>query len=215
MKTILFDLDGTLVNSEEGITKCAQYALAAFGIEEPELKKLRFFIGPPLVDTFQERYGMSKENAIEATAKYRERYQPIGIYECKLYGGVEDILRNLKDRGYQIGLASSKPELLCREILKHFKIEPYFDEVVGATMDGKINSKIEVLEEAFRRMKLTNRKEVVLIGDTRFDVLGAKEAGIDCIGVSFGFGTAEELKTYGAVCVCADMREVEAYIEQQ
>lgn len=215
MKTILFDLDGTLVNSEEGITKCAQYALAAFGIEEPDLKKLRFFIGPPLVDTFQEKYGMSKEAAIEATAKYRERYQPIGIYECKLYDGVEEILRNLKCKGYQIGLASSKPELLCREILKHFNIEQYFDEVVGATMDGKINSKIEVLEEAFRRMHLNNRKEVVLIGDTRFDVLGAKEAGIDCVGVSFGFGTAEELEACGAVCVCADMREVEEYIEQQ
>lgn len=215
MKTILFDLDGTLVNTEEGITKCAQYALEAFGIYEPDLKKLCFFIGPPLVDTFQEKYGMNKETAAEATAKYRERYHSVGIYECALYEGVEEILCSLKSKGYRIGMASSKPEVSCHRILNHFHMETYFDEVVGATMDGKINSKIEVLNEAIRRMHLTNLSEVVLVGDTRFDALGAKEAGIDCIGVSFGFGTAEELEACGAVCVCADMREVEAYIEQQ
>lgn len=214
MKTILFDLDGTLVNSEEGITKCAQYALEAFGIHEPDLKKLRFFIGPPLIDTFQEKYGMSRETAAEATAKYRERYNPIGIYECELYEGVEELLRSLKHKGYRIGMASSKPEVSCRKLLTHFQIAQYFDEVAGATMDGKINSKIEVLNEAIRRMHLTKLSDVVLIGDTRFDVLGAKEAGIDCIGVSFGFGTTEELEAGGAVCICDNIREVEDYIER-
>lgn len=215
MKTILFDLDGTLVNTEEGITKCAQYALEAFGIHEPDAKKLRFFIGPPLVDTFQGKFDMSREDAVAAVAKYRERYLPKGIYECKLYDGVEEILRNLKRKGYRIGVASSKPESSCQTILKYFAIDKYFDEVVGATMDGRINSKIEVLNEAIRRMQLTNLNDIVLIGDTRFDVLGAKEAGIDCIGVSFGFGTTEELEAYGAVCICDNMREVEEYIERQ
>lgn len=214
MKTILFDLDGTLVNSEEGITKCAAYALSSFGITVPNQEQLHVFIGPPLVQTFRNEFGMKEEDAREAVLRYRERYHPIGIFECQLYDGVEEVLRNLKRKGYQIGMASSKPEVSCRKILEHFRIDSYFDDVVGATLDGKIDTKIEVLREAIRRMHLTDLKDVVLIGDTRFDVLGAKEAGIDCIGVSFGFGTREELLKSGALCVCDTLREVAEYIEQ-
>lgn len=167
---VLFDLDGTITNSKEGITKCAQYALKAYGIDEPDADKLEFFIGPPLKNTFMEHYGMDEETAVAAVAKYRERYHPTGIFECSLFDGVEDALKSLKRKGYRIGLASSKPEESCRRILEHFHILSYFDEVVGATMDGRIDSKYEVLQETIKRMHIYDTTEAVLIGDTRFDV---------------------------------------------
>lgn len=213
MQTILFDLDGTISNSEEGITKCAQYALAAFGIEEPDSTALRFFIGPPLIGTFMEHYGMNETDARAAVDKYRERYNPTGIYECSIYSGVKETLIALRALGFQIGIASSKPETSCKRVLEHLGIDSYFDEIVGATMDGRIDTKEEVLQETIRRMKLDNKKEVILIGDTRFDVLGAKAVGIDCVGVTYGFGTKEELIESGVVHVCNSMEEVEVYLE--
>lgn len=211
MKTILFDLDGTLINSKPGITKCAQYALAAFGIEEPDLDKLEFFIGPPLVESFQKHYGFAPDQARLAVDKYRERYHTVGIFECELYPGVEDTLRTLKNAGYRIAMASSKPEVSCRQILEHFGLTAYFDEIAGATLDGRLDSKISVLREAMRRMEITDVSEACLVGDTRFDVLGAKEAGMDCLGVTYGFGTKEELLACGAVAVVNRMGEVQKY----
>ena len=213
MKTVLFDLDGTISNSEEGITKCAQYALLAFGIEEPDVTALRFFIGPPLIGTFMEHYGMNEADGRAAVAKYRERYNPTGIFECSIYPGVKKVLQSLHAHGYRIGIASSKPEESCKRVLDHLGVTEYFDEIIGATMDGRIDTKEEVLHEAIQRMQLQNKKEVVLIGDTRFDVLGAKAVGIDCIGVTYGFGTREELLESGAVHVYDSMEEVEAYLE--
>lgn len=211
---VLFDLDGTITNSKEGITKCAQYALKAYGIDEPDADKLEFFIGPPLKNTFMEHYGMDEETAVAAVAKYRERYHPTGIFECSLFDGVEDALKSLKRKGYRIGLASSKPEESCRRILEHFHILSYFDEVVGATMDGRIDSKYEVLQETIKRMHIYDTTEAVLIGDTRFDVSGAKEAHMDCIGITYGFGTKEELQEAGANAICDSIEEAAEYIER-
>ncbi|MCI5493101.1 MAG: HAD hydrolase-like protein [Lachnospiraceae bacterium] len=215
MKTLFFDLDGTLINSEPGITKCVQYALDAFGIEENNMDRLRRFIGPPLFDSFCKYYDFDEKKAREAVAKYRERYHVTGIYECELYPGVKKELARLKQDGYQIAMASSKPESSCMTILKHFGIDSLFDEVVGATMDGSRDSKIQVLEEAMRRMEIKDRTQAVLIGDTRFDVDGAKQAGMDCIGVSYGFGSEEELLSHGAIAVCHTMKEVREYIEHE
>lgn len=216
MKAVLFDLDGTLINSEEGITKSVQYALKSFDIEEPDLAKLKCFIGPPLELTFQEKYHFSKEEAWKAVEKYRERYHVKGIIECCPYDGVEEVLKSLKEKGYLLAVASSKPEETCKTILKFFSLEQYFDMIVGATMDGKISTKQQVLEELGRRMadKQIEKSQMCLIGDTRFDAIGAGEFGIDCIGVSYGFGTREELKAAGAVCICDHIKEVETYIEE-
>ena len=154
MKAILFDLDGTLIDSSEGITKSAQYALAHYGIEETDLKKLYFFIGPPLSVTFQTHYGFSEKKAYEAVQVYRERYNKIGIFECSLFPGVETCIRKLKESGYMIGMASSKPEESCKRILDHFGILDLFDDVVGATFDGRIDKKEEVLNEVtFQRTR--------------------------------------------------------------
>lgn len=208
MKAVLFDLDGTLSNSKEGITKSVQYALSHFGIEEPDLDKLGVFIGPPLVDSFMKYYNMSLEQAKEATAKYRERYAPIGIHETQMYEGAKECLISLKEQGYVIGMASSKPENYCKIILEDFGILEYFDDVVGATMDGKIGSKEEVIREVFRRWSHIEKNQMCLIGDTIFDVEGANEAGIACVGVTFGFGDVEQMREAGAVAFVDSLLEL-------
>lgn len=214
MKAILFDLDGTLINSEEGITKCVQYALKAQGIDEPDRTKLLCFIGPPLSATFKETYGMTEEEAQRAVQKYRERFDTEGIFECCLYEGAAETLAHLKEKGYVTALASSKPETACRRIIEHFHLNSCFDEIVGSTLDGSISTKQEVLEELYRRMHNIPKQEMCLIGDTRYDAEGAKEFGIRCIGVSYGFGTREELLNSGAEAVFDHMKEVEDYFEK-
>ena len=214
MKAVLFDLDGTLIDSSEGITKSVQYTLDYYGIEEYDLKKLRCFIGPPLKLSFMNHYNFTEEKAIEAVAKYRERYQPIGIYECNLYPGVEQCIRELKNKGYLIGMASSKPEVSCRKILEHFNIIDLFDDVVGATFDGKIDTKEEVLNEVMRRWKHIDKNDMCLIADTLFDVEGANQVGIKTVGVSFGFGDISEMKEAGAVTICDSMAEVIDAVEK-
>lgn len=213
MRAVLWDLDGTVINSEEGITKCVQYALHACGIDEPDRQKLRCFIGPPLEPGFMERYGMSSEEAWDAVQKYRERFDVKGVFECFLYDGVRETIVRLKEKGYVQALASSKPEPACRRILDHFQLTPYFDEIVGSTLDGAISTKQQVLEELHRRMKGVDKKDMCLIGDTKYDAAGAKAFGIRCIGVAYGFGTREELLSAGAEAVFDDIREAGDYIE--
>ncbi|MBO5069747.1 MAG: HAD hydrolase-like protein [Roseburia sp.] len=212
MKSILWDLDGTIINSEEGITKCVQYALKAKDIDEPDLKKLQCFIGPPLDAMFCEKYGMTMDEARESVQKYRERYNTLGIMECCLYDGVKETIIRLKEAGYWQALASSKPEAACRRLLEHFGLTSYFDEIVGATLDGSISTKEQVLEELYRRAGV-DKSMMCLIGDTKYDAKGAKAFGIRCIGVSYGFGTREEMLAAGAEVVIDDIREVEKYIE--
>ena len=215
MKKVLFDLDGTLINSQEGITKGVQYALREqLGIDEPDLESLRCFIGPPLALMFDQKYHVPAEKIEPAVAKYREYYDSIGMYQCKLYPGVKETLRSLKKKGYTIGLASSKPEHSCVQILEHQGVAEYFDDIVGASIGPERREKILVLEEAFRRMGVTDRREVVLVGDTKYDAVGAEKAGIDCIGVTFGFGTREELYEAGAKAVFDTLEEVEAYLDE-
>lgn len=212
MKAILFDLDGTLIDSSEGITKSVQYALKHFGIQEEKLEKLYPFIGPPLTDSFKRYYGFSEEMAKEAVVKYRERYTDIGIFECKLYPGVKEVLGQLKQQGYRIGMASSKPEEACRRILEHFDILRDFDDVVGSTFDGRISTKEQVLSEVFRRWADIPTKEMCLIGDTMFDVEGANSHSIPCVAVSFGFGDMKEMLAAGAVARCDDFAELPGII---
>lgn len=210
MKAILLDLDGTIINSEEGITKCVQYALKSFGIDEPDRTKLLCFIGPPLDPVFREKYGFDAQKAWEAVGKYRERFDREGIFECELYDGIAELIRKLKEKGYVIALASSKPETACRRILEHFSLTSYFDMIVGSTLDGRISTKQEVLEELGRRMEHLNipKEEMCLIGDTAYDVVGANQFGIRCVGVTYGFGTREQLQKAGAYRICDSVEEI-------
>lgn len=204
-KAVLFDLDGTLIDSSEGITKSAQYALQHYGMEETDIGKLRRFIGPPLSGSFMKYYGFSKEQALEAVGIYRERYNVTGIFECELYPGVIVCLNRLREMGYAIGVASSKPEISCRRILEHFGILELFDDVAGSTMDGSIETKEQVLGEVFRRWPQIPKHQIVLVGDTIFDVEGANKAGIKSIAVGYGFGDAGQMLAAGAKAVCYDM----------
>lgn len=214
--TILFDLDGTLVNTEEGVTKSLRYALKKYGIKETDQNKLKRFIGPPLAESFQREYGFSPEKAKEATEFFRERYETVGVFECALYPEVEETLKALKEKGCRICVASSKQEESCRQILEHFHVAQYFDLIGGAKMDGKISTKIQVLEDVLARLDISDREDVVLIGDTRYDAVGAKEAGIDCIGITYGFEQDfEEMKKAGVVGIFDTLQEVTACLEQK
>jgi len=214
IKTVLFDLDGTIVDSQLGVTRGVSYALKHFSIIEEDLEKLRIFIGPPLKEQFQAIYNMTEEDAETAVKKYREHYHDGGgINDCTLYPDVEETLKELKEKGYQISLASSKPAPACVLLLEKFGIAHYFDIIGGATFDGKISTKIQVLHDVMHRLGIDKKDEVVLIGDTKYDAEGAKEAGIGCIGITYGFGTREELNEAGTVFICDTLREAVEYIE--
>ena len=205
---ILFDLDGTLTNSELGITTCVQHALRHFGIEVEDRRTLRHFIGPPLLDSFMKHYNMSKEQAEEAVVKYRERFSTVGLFENEVYPGIDSLLEKLKQEGKLLATASSKPENFVLQILEHFGLDGYFDEIAGAELStsGR-NSKEAVLRYVLDRLDVEDLSTAVLVGDTKFDVQGAKSLGIDCIGVTYGFGTAAELK--GCVAVANSVAELE------
>lgn len=155
-----------------------------------------------------EHYGFTKERALEAVKKYRERYNKIGIFECSLFPGAKECIEALKAAGYRIGLASSKPEKSCERILEHFGILDIFDEVVGATFDGRIDTKEEVLNEVMRRWSDIPRDEMCLIGDTMFDIEGANRVNVPSIAVSFGFGDVNEMVSAGAKAVIDDLRQL-------
>ena len=208
IKCVIFDLDGTLIDSSEGITKSTQYALATYGIEEPDLSKLKVFIGPPLSYSFSKYYGFDEAKAREAVDRYRVRYKKLGIFECSLYPGVVESLEKLKEKGFLIGIGSSKPENSCVRILEYFDILKYFDYVVGSTEDGRIDTKEEVLNELFSRIGDIRKEEMCLVGDTIFDIEGANKVGIASIGVSFGFGNTREMHEAGAIAICDSMSDV-------
>lgn len=214
--TILFDLDGTISNSKEGITKCVQYALSKFGISVDDLDSLEHFIGPPLRESFAKFYGFTKDEAEKATALYRERYEPTGIYECEMYPGVEEMLVDFKKEGKTIALATSKPQEMAEEMLRYFKIYQYFDYVMGSEKVGPRQSKTDVLLALFEQMGIdeNDKSGIVLVGDTHFDAIGAKNTGIDCIGVKYGFGTEESLLNAGAVAVVDDVKELIKIIKE-
>ena len=195
---ILFDLDGTLTNSELGITKSVQHALKKFGIEVEDRTLLRPFIGPPLGESFQVYYGLSKEESEQAIKYYRERFSVKGLYENEVYEGVEKMLQTLKESGKKLILATSKPEKFTILILEHFDLLKYFDFVAGATMDGSRGEKADVIRYALELSGIEDKSNVIMIGDRKFDILGAKENGLASMGVLYGFGDYEELTTAGA-----------------
>ena len=211
-KYLLFDLDGTLTDPKIGITTCAQYALHHFGIEEPDLDKLEGFIGPPLADSFQEFYGFNEMQVKEAIQVYRERFSTVGLYENEIYPGIPEMLARLKNAGKKLAVASSKATVYVVKILQHFGIEQYFDVVVGSELNGTRTQKEEVIEEALRQLchdDKTENDNVVMIGDRKFDIQGAKEFGLISVGVSFGYAPPGELEQAGADYIVDTVAELE------
>lgn len=194
-KAILFDLDGTLTESGEGITKSVQYALEKLGRPEPDLDKLRVFVGPPLLEQFMMYADLDEETARQAVTLYRERYSVTGLYENRPYPGVVDMLKELRQKGYILAVSSSKPEHFVQKVLDYFDLTQYFHEIVGSEMNGTRTKKSDVIEETLLRLNMQNRREqVLMVGDKEHDVFGAREAGLECIAVSYGYGTMEELE---------------------
>ena len=212
---LLFDLDGTLTNPKEGITKCVQHALRHFGIIESDLEKLTPFIGPPLLTSFMEFYGLSEEQAREAITVYRERFSTVGLFENSVLEGIPEMLEMLKSRGSVLAVASSKPEPFVLQNLEHFGLLSYFSVVTGATMDETRTEKKDVIEETLRRFGPgIDRRKVLMIGDRRHDIEGAKLCRLDSLGIYTGFAEPGELEKAGATYVCHSVGEMKELLEK-
>ena len=207
---ILFDLDGTLTDSGEGITKSVQYALSKFGIEEPDLENLRKFIGPPLIDSFENYYGFSREDAIKARNIFNERYKPIGWKENHPYEGIEDVLKALQAEGKMLGIATSKPADVADRVLTHFGLKDYFPVFCAAPLNGLNGEKTGRIRAAIEDAKGLGCKaeNPIMVGDTRFDVLGAHECNIPCVGVTWGFCAEGEFESCNTEYVVDTMEEL-------
>lgn len=205
MKAVLFDLDGTLTDSGEGIMNCARLALSHYGIEVADESSLRVFVGPPLAETFL-KFGVPAEEVDQAIEIYRSRYIPIGKYENKPYPGIRELLEKLKAEGHRLYVATSKPETTSVDILEHFDLAKYFDIIAGASFDHARHSKALVI--AYLLEQTGKNLDAVMVGDTAFDVIGAKSHGIPTVGVSWGYGKVSDMEEAGAIGIAHTMDEL-------
>lgn len=211
---LLFDLDGTLTDPMVGITFSVQYALEKFGIHVRYLKELIPFIGPPLAESFQKFYGFSKEDAEKAIQYYREYYAPKGIFENEVYEGIPEMLAHLTEAGFTLLVATSKPTVFARKVLKHFGMEDYFSFVGGSELDGSRTKKAEVISYILKTCGI-EAKEAIMIGDRRHDIEGGKACGLESVGVLYGYGTEQELTEAGADHIIRTVAELEDYLRNQ
>ena len=204
-KTILFDLDGTLTDSGEGIINCATLALRHFGLPIPSYADMRTFVGPPLRDSFI-RFGVPADQADEAIRVYRSRYIPTGMFENTPYPGIRELLEKLRAEGYTLYVATSKPEEMSVTILEKFDLAKYFHRICGASIDSSRSTKDAVI--AYLLESSRAKEDMVMVGDTKYDILGAKAHGIPAIGVGWGYGKVEEMEEAGAVGIAKTMDEL-------
>ena len=206
IKYILFDLDGTLTNPKEGITKCVQHALLHFGIEK-ECDNLTSFIGPPLKEQFMKFASLTEEQADEAVRVYRERYAPIGVFENGIYDGIIPMLRNLKKQGKILALATSKPTVFAKQITHKYGILPYLDFLSGSELDGTNVDKAAVIKIAMETLG-AKRENTIMVGDRKHDFIGAEKNGIISVGVSYGFAEEGELALCGFYKIADSVKEL-------
>ena len=211
-KAVLFDLDGTLTDSGEGIINCAIYAMERLGIPVPPREKMRVFVGPPLWDTFRD-FGVPADRLDEAVDIFRSRYVPIGKFENTPYPGVREILEAMRAQGRKLYVATSKPEVTAKEILNHFDLSRYFTEICGATTDKSRSSKEDVI--AYLLSLDACRENSVMVGDTAFDVIGASAHGIPTIGAAWGYGKVEDLISSGAAAIAQSPKDLLRILEEE
>ena len=209
-KAILFDLDGTITDSGEGIMNCAELALRHFGLPVPDRETMRVFVGPPLDLTFMQ-FGVPADKTDEAIKVYRSRYLTVGLFENDPYPGIEDVLGRLQANGHRLFIATSKPEATSIRILEKFGLAKYFEQICGATFDGSISTKEEVI--AYLLNKVGDPGQTIMVGDTTFDVVGAKAHGIETIGVSWGYGKVADMEKAGAKAIAHTMDELFALLD--
>lgn len=207
---ILFDFDGTVFDTAEGITKCVQYALSKMGIEA-ELSQLMCFAGPPLAEMFSLKYGMSEQDALHATELYRERYLPIGWKECSPFDGMHELMQKLRADGKKLAVATSKPVHLAQQILEHYDMTDDFDLICGSEFDGTRGQKWEVIDYVLKSFGI-EPKDAIMVGDRKYDIIGAKKCGLDCVGVRFGYAEPNELEEHGAVYIAETPDDLYSYL---
>ena len=205
LKSILFDLDGTLTDSGEGIMNCVELALQHYGIPIPPREELRIFVGPPLQENFL-KFGIPQEEIDNAIKVFRSRYLSVGKFENFPYPGIPELLQKLKSAGHHLYVATSKPESTAREILDKFELSPYFDIICGATMDGTRQSKADVIQYLYDQTSET--LPTIMVGDTSYDVEGANAHHIPTIGVAWGYGSVAEMVDAGAVAIAQSVDEL-------
>ena len=210
-RTILFDLDGTLTDSGEGIINCATLALNHFGLPIPDRETMRVFVGPPLDETFI-KFGVPADKTDEAIAVYRSRYTTIGKFENYPYPGVEQLLQRLCSDGHRLFVATSKPEGMSVEILEKFGLAQYFEMICGATLDGSRSKKADIISYLLERSG--GADNAIMVGDTAYDVIGAKAHGMPAVGVSWGYGKADDMASAGAMAIASTMDELSNILSQ-
>jgi len=206
--TFLFDLDGTITDPKEGITKSVQYAMESFGINIENPDDLVHFIGPPLRQSFKDFFGISDANMEKAVGKFRERYLDKGIYENVMYTGIDTVLQKLVDTGKTIILATSKPTGQANTVLEHFNLDKYFTFIGGAEANGDRSLKSEVIQYALEQISITDLSSCIMIGDRKHDIIGAKTVGMKSVGVLYGHGSYDELSEAGADYIVKDVNEL-------
>ena len=208
-KTILFDLDGTLTDSGEGIFSCTEAVLRHFGLPIPHRKDMRFMVGPPLSQSYP-KFGVKEENMEEAIAIYRKHYHETGVYQNFPYPGIAELLSQLKRQGHTVCLATSKPENMAQVVLNHFDLARYFDLICGASDDGKRSTKSDVI--AYLLAQNGDKDNMIMVGDTIYDVQGAAAFGIPTIGVAWGYGNADDMTAAGAIAIAKDPKHLLALL---
>lgn len=209
---VLFDLDGTLTDPKDGITRSVAYALEKLDAASLDEQTLESFIGPPLLDSFCTICGFDQPKAEKAINFYRERFKQIGMYENRVYPGIESLLSLLKEKGKKLAVATSKPTVFADEIVSHFNLKQYFEVIVGSNLDGTRSVKNEVIREALKQLSLPPKQSVVMIGDRKYDIIGAQKEGISSIGVSYGYGSQEELELARPTKIVSDIQQLEEYL---
>lgn len=207
-KYLLFDLDGTLINTREGIVKSVYYALNSLDIEESEPEKLNRFIGPPLDYSFRNYYKLNDTGIRKAIEKYRERYKDKGIYECKPYDGMKELVKKCYEKNHVICLATAKPQPFAEQILEMFDLKKYFTVIVGASFDNSFVEKTAIVEKVISDLGNVPKSEMIMIGDREHDIIGAKNNGIESVGIKHGFAEKGEFEKAGANYIVEDVDEL-------
>lgn len=213
-KYIFFDLDGTLTDPGEGIKNSVVYALNKYNITVNDKFKLDEFIGPPLQDSFKNFYGFNDEKAMEAVSYYREYFKDKGLYENIVYPNIYNLLNELKTQNKILVVATSKPEIFTKKILKHFELDKYFSFVSGATLDGLKSKKADIIKYAINELKIEDKSEIIMIGDRKHDIIGANQNDIDSIGVLYGYGDVDELTKANATYIAKDVLDILSIINK-
>ncbi|EEL99625.1 Phosphoglycolate phosphatase [Bacillus mycoides DSM 2048] len=206
--TFLFDLDGTVTDPKKGIVNSVLYALEKVGIEELHVSELDSFIGPPIQQSFVERYNMNEGEVERAVFYFREYLKQRGLLENSVYEGIPNLLKQLKDTGNRLFIATSKPTIFARQVIEHFQLTNYFEDIIGSNLNGTRIKKEEIIAHILQQNEGLNKEEVVMIGDRKHDIIGANHNGIASIGVLYGYGSENELIEVSATHIAKDIEEL-------